>query len=205
MSETTFRALVVVVPHYRIISLNRPDGEVEILAVDPTETQPDRRRADAAHAAPRARGLGAAREGDGRAGALRRRDRFCSTARRVKDGGAVIVASDAAMFLAAGSWPSQPVARLFVTDPGGVVWADCATPGGCSATDSETVTKYFQAAAPVAGRSPPKRRRSWAWRAYRRCRSSEPVAAADRELGGHLGRVVARDHGTRGAGCCRAW
>ena len=40
MSETTFRALVVVVPHYRIISLNRPDGQVEILAVDPTETSP---------------------------------------------------------------------------------------------------------------------------------------------------------------------
>ena len=34
--------------------------------------------------------------------------------------------------------------------PGGVVWTDCATGGGCSATDSETVTKYFQADAPSA-------------------------------------------------------
>ena len=40
VAETGFRALVVVVPHYRIITLNRPDGSDDIVAVDPTEVKP---------------------------------------------------------------------------------------------------------------------------------------------------------------------
>src|SRR4029079_6762577 len=38
VAEAGLHAITVVVPHYRISSLNRPDGQVEILAVDPTET-----------------------------------------------------------------------------------------------------------------------------------------------------------------------
>ncbi|HXU07146.1 MAG TPA: ATP-binding protein [Polyangia bacterium] len=155
VSETAFRALVVVVPHYRIISLNRANGEVEILAVDPTETTPtvDALTAPMQHLA---------REvSTRRVKAIGEHARFGSRSfllygTPVRGGGAVVVASDAAMFLAAGSWPSLPVARLFVTDPAGVVWTGCATERGCSATDSATVTKYFQVPAPSAAQIPPE-------------------------------------------------
>jgi len=149
LSETTFRALAVVVPHYRIISLNRPDGEVEILAIDPTEPQPTV-EALTPHLQHLAREVSARRvKAMGEPARYGARS-FLLYGTPVKGGGAVIVASDAAMFLAAGAWPSMPLSRLFVTDPGGVVWAGCATIGGCSATDSETVTKYFQADATSA-------------------------------------------------------
>jgi len=149
VSETTFRALVVVVRHYRTISLHQPDGHVEILAVDPTETGPTV-EALTPHLQHLAREVSARRvKAMGEPARYGARS-FLLYGTPVKGGGAVIVASDAAMFLAAGAWPSLPVARLFVTDPGGVVWTGCATGGGCSATDSETVTKYFQAAAPSA-------------------------------------------------------
>ena len=154
VSETAFRALVVVVPHYRIISLNRPNGEVEILAVDPTETSPtvDALTPPMQHlsrevSTKRVKAIGEPARFGSRS--------FLLYGTPVKGGGAVVVASDAAMFLAAGMWPSQSVARLFVTDPAGVVWTNCATPGGCSATDSETVTKYFQAPAPFAAQIAP--------------------------------------------------
>src|SRR6185436_14765618 len=61
----------------------------------------------------------------------------------------VIVASDAAIFLGAVAWTPLPVARLFVTDPAGVVWADCETPGGCRATPSGTVPRRLPSVAPV--------------------------------------------------------
>jgi len=145
VQETGFRALVVVVPHYRIITLNRPDGTEEIIAVDPTEVNrtvdvltPHMQHLAREVSAKRVKALGE----PARVGARS----FLLYGTPLKDGGAIVIASDAAMFLAAGSWPSQPVARLFVTDPAGVVWADCAPPGGCRATDSETVTKYFDAA-----------------------------------------------------------
>ena len=57
-----------------------------------------------------------------------------------------MVASDAAMFLGAGSWPPLADARLFVTDPGGVEWAGCETSGGCRTIDTETVKGQFQGA-----------------------------------------------------------
>jgi signal transduction histidine kinase len=155
VAETAFRALAVVVPHYRIISLNRPDGAVEILAVDPTEIDPTvtaltppMQHLAREVSARRVKALGEPARFGARS--------FLLYGTPVKEGGAVVVASDAAMFLAAGSWPSMAVARLFVTDPAGVVWTGCSTPGGCSATDSETVTKYFQARAPSAAQIAPE-------------------------------------------------
>jgi signal transduction histidine kinase len=94
----------------------------------------------------------------------------------VKDGGALVVTSDAAMFLAAGSWPSLSAARLFVTDPGGVVWANCSTPGGCQATDSATVTKYFQGAAPSSSSLGPEAGEILGVTRAAAVRVSEPVA-----------------------------
>jgi signal transduction histidine kinase len=155
VSQAAFHALAVVVPHYRIVSLNRPDGEVEIIAVDPTETSamvdalaPHMKRLAREVSTTRVRAIGETTRYGARS--------FLMYGTPVKDGGAVVVTSDAAMFLAAGSWPSLPVARLFVTDPAGVVWAGCSTPGGCQATDSATVTKYFQAAAPSSSRLTPE-------------------------------------------------
>jgi signal transduction histidine kinase len=155
VSETGFRALVVVVPHYRIISLNKPNGEVEILAVDPTENAPTV-EALAPPMQHLAREVSSRREKTIGEPARFGSRSFLLYGTPVKGGGAVIIASDAAMFLAAGAWPAQSAARLFVTDPGGVVWAGCSTPGGCSATDSETVTKYFQATAPSAAQISPE-------------------------------------------------
>jgi signal transduction histidine kinase len=147
VSETAFRALAVVVPHYRLISLNRPNGDVEILAVDPTETTAVVEELTP-HLQHLAREVSSRRvKAMGEPARVGKRS-FLLYGTPVMNGGAVVVASDAAMFLAAGSWPSLPAARLFVTDPAGVVWTGCATPGGCSATDSATVTKYFKLPAP---------------------------------------------------------
>jgi len=154
VSETTFRALAVTVPHYRIISLNRSDGEIAILAVDPTETKPTV-DALAPHMQHLAREVAARRvKAMGEPARFGARS-FLLYGTPVKDGGAIVVASDAAMFLAAGSWPSLTAARLFVTDPAGVVWAGCSSQDGCRATDSETVTKYFQSPAPSAAQLAP--------------------------------------------------
>src|SRR5215471_447112 len=144
IAETTFRALAVVVPHYRIISLNRADGSVELLAPDPTEAPPMLAALDAPMqrlarevSTKRAKAIGKPARYGARS--------FLLYGTPVREGGAVVVTSDAAMFLGAGSWTPLPDSRLFVTDPGGVVWAGCETSGGCRATDSATVQKYFHA------------------------------------------------------------
>jgi signal transduction histidine kinase len=155
VTEAAFHAITLVVPHYRVLSLNRPDGDVEILSADPTETSatidaltPHMKRLAREVSATRVRAIGETARDGARS--------FLLYGTPIKDGRAVVVSSDAAMFLAAGSWPSLPVARLFVTDPAGVVWAGCSTPGGCQATDSATVKTYFQAAAPSASRLAPE-------------------------------------------------
>jgi signal transduction histidine kinase len=147
ISQAAFHALAVVGEPYRIVSLNGADGEVEIRAADPGEPSAivD---ALAPHMKSLAREVSTTRErAIGETARFGARS-FLLYGTPVKGGGAIVVTSDAAMFLAAGSWPSLPAARLFVTDPAGVVWAGCATPGGCRATDSATVTKYFQHPAP---------------------------------------------------------
>ena len=196
-SETTFRALAVVVPHYRTISLHRADGAIEILAVDPTETRPtvDALIPHTQHLARevanrRVKALGEPARYGARS--------FLLYGTPINDGGAIVVASDAAMFLAAGSWPSLPAAQLFVTDPGGVVWTGCATAGGCRATDSDTVTKYFEATAPSAAQVASRRRGDPGRRARRRGAGLGAGRTPDRKVGRHLGRFIARDHGERG-------
>src|SRR4029077_8452009 len=52
----------------------------------------------------------------------------------VRGGRAIVVASDAAIFLGAVAWTTLPAARMFVTDPAGVVWGRCETWGGCRPT-----------------------------------------------------------------------
>src|SRR4029077_12210413 len=60
-------------------------------------------------------------------------------------GGAGVGTSAAAICLGACSWSPLPASHLFVTDPGGVVWAGCETSGGCRATDADTVKSHPQA------------------------------------------------------------
>ena len=124
------RALAVVVAQYRAISLRRRRrASSRSLAADPTETKETidalaaRRRCELAARRRRkthAKALGApARRGD---------RSFLLYGTPVRGGGAIVVASDAAIFLGAVAWTPLPVARLFVTDPAGVVWAGCETP-----------------------------------------------------------------------------
>ncbi|MDB4983002.1 MAG: Sensor protein of zinc sigma-54-dependent two-component system, partial [Myxococcales bacterium] len=57
----------------------------------------------------------------------------------VRGGGSIVVASDAKIFLGAVAWSPLPVARLFVTDPGGLIWAGCETSRGCEVMPSDKV------------------------------------------------------------------
>jgi len=126
--ESAFRALAVVVVHYRIIALVG-DG-AEVVAIDPTEAT-----ATAGSLLPQVRRLGAATAGSGqpRLGTpVRLDDRsFLLHATPVQGGGAIVVASDAALLLRSVAWPQLAGGRLFVTDPAGIVWSGCETAGGC--------------------------------------------------------------------------
>ena len=175
VAETGFRALVVVVPHYRIISLNRADGTVEILAVDPTENDATV-QALTPHMQQLARDVSARREKTIGEPARHLARSFLLYGTPVKGGGAVVIASDAAMFLAAGSWPSLPVARMFVTDPAGVVWAGCETQKGCQAADSATVAKHFQGAVPASEQIAPDAAEILGVGRASAVRVSEPIA-----------------------------
>ena len=133
--EGAFRALAVVVPQYRTIALVDRAGSIEILAADPTETPdmvtalvPDTQRLALEVAAKNAKALGkTARYGE---------RSFLLYGTPVRGGRAIVVASDAAIFLGAVAWSPLPAARLYVTDPAGVVWGGCETSGGCRASPS---------------------------------------------------------------------
>jgi signal transduction histidine kinase len=148
--ESAFRALAVVVPQYRAITLIDSEGRTEVLAADPTET---RETIDAlAPATARLARDVAAKGGKAFAWPPRVGTRafllYGTPISGAGGGGAVIVASDAAIFLGAVAWTPLPAARLFVTDPAGVVWADCAMPGGCRALSSDKVPDTLPRAAP---------------------------------------------------------
>jgi signal transduction histidine kinase len=136
--ESAFRALAVVVPQYRAITLVAPDGRPEVVAADPTESAAtvDALAPETARLARQvARQSGKAFSWPARVGGRS----FLLYGTPVKGGSAVVVACDAAIFLGAVAWTPLPVARLFVTDPAGVVWAGCETPGGCRAVDAAEV------------------------------------------------------------------
>ena len=135
---TAFQALATVVPQYRAIGLFEADGTLDVLAVDPTETRPTIE----ALAAPSR--LLAIEVSSRKAQALAR------SATRFEDrafvlygtpvgegGGAVVVASDVALFLGGMAWSPVPSARLIVRDPAGTAWAGCETSRGCRAAAAE--------------------------------------------------------------------
>jgi signal transduction histidine kinase len=136
--EGAFHALAVVVPQYRTIAFVDADGSVQVLATDPTESQETiaallqptlqlAREVSLKHK----RALGApARFGE---------RSFLLYGTPVRGGGSIVIASDAKIFLGAVAWTPRPVARLFVTDPGGLIWAGCETPKGCEVAPSDKV------------------------------------------------------------------
>jgi signal transduction histidine kinase len=65
----------------------------------------------------------------------------------VTGGGAIVVASDAALLLRSVAWPQLPATRLFVTDPSGVIWSGCETSAGCRVAEKDVVPGYVSAAA----------------------------------------------------------
>jgi two-component system sensor histidine kinase HydH len=130
--EAAFRALAVVVAQYRTIALVAPDGTFQVSAVDPTETagtvaalKPDMRQLALEVSSRHAQALGKPTRVDTRS--------FLLYGRPVSGGRAIVIASDAATFLGAVAWTPLAAARLFVTDPGGTVWAGCETAAGCHA------------------------------------------------------------------------
>jgi two-component system sensor histidine kinase HydH len=143
--DSAFRALAVVVAQYRTIALVDSTGSMEVLAKDPSET-PD--TVEALVAPTRRLALEVVEK---HAKALGQTARYGSRSfllygTPVGGGRAIVVASDAAIFLGAVAWTPLPSARLFVTDPAGVVWAGCETANGCRATAAATVQEHLDVA-----------------------------------------------------------
>jgi two-component system sensor histidine kinase HydH len=143
--ESAFRALAFVVAQYRIIALIDSTGSLQVLAEDPTETpdtvealMPDTRRLALEVVAKHTNALGQTARYGTRS--------FLLYGTPVRGGRAIVVASDAAIFLGAVAWTPLPSARLFVTDPAGVVWAGCETSNGCRSTASATVQDHLDLA-----------------------------------------------------------
>ena len=143
---SAFQALAVVVPQYRTITLFGRDGSLDVQAVDPTENAatveellPFNRSLAAEVTRTRDRTLGkpAARLGE-RA--------FLLYGLPVKSGGAIVVASDVAIFLNATTWTPPPTARLYVTDPAGTIWSGCETSAGCRTSGDDPVHHYLRTA-----------------------------------------------------------
>jgi signal transduction histidine kinase len=64
---------------------------------------------------------------------------FLLYATPVASGGAIVVASDAALLLRTVAWPQVPFGRMFVTDPAGVTWSGCETTGGCRLAEAHVI------------------------------------------------------------------
>lgn len=153
--EAAFRAMAIVVAQYRTIALVGQDGSFPVLAVDPTETaatvaalKPDMARLAQEVSSRRAQALGK----PARVGARS----FLLYGKPVSGGRAIVVASDAAIFLGAVAWSPLPGARLFVTDPAGVVWAGCETPAGCQDHGPDKLPDDLQIGPPAARQMGPR-------------------------------------------------
>jgi two-component system, NtrC family, sensor histidine kinase HydH len=147
--EAAFRALAVVVSQYRAIALVNADGTLEVMASAPAETAatvaaliPYTRRLATEVSSKGAQALGE----PARLGARS----FLLYGKPVSGGRAIVVASDAAVFLGAVAWTPLPDARLFVTDPAGAVWSGCETAAGCRETTAAAVQGEAQIEPPQA-------------------------------------------------------
>jgi len=143
-----FQALATVVPQYRTICLFDSDGSPDVVAGDPTEKQPT---IEALVAAGRRLAITVSTSGVKALArpATRYGERsFLLYGTPVRGGGAVVVASDAAVFLGGTTWTPLAGARLYVTDPAGTVWAGCETKPGCRVTAAETTPAFLSSPVP---------------------------------------------------------
>ena len=144
--ESAFRALAVVVVHYRVIALVSRDGSPR-RAGDRSDREP----ATAETSWPTWSSWGRPRlpRGRGTLGAPARfgARSFLIYATPRAGGGAIVVASDAALLLRSVAWPQLPAARLFVTDPSGVIWSGCENVRRLSVADARS----FRATSAAAG------------------------------------------------------
>jgi signal transduction histidine kinase len=134
--ESAFHALAVVVPQYRVVALVDATGAIDVMGLDPTETSAMREAL-----MPPTRRLGQEVSARG-VKALGKTERFGERSfflygAPIREGRAIVVASDAAIFLGAVAWTPLASARLFVTDPAGVTWGGCETTLGCHATGAK--------------------------------------------------------------------
>ena len=149
---SAFRALAVVVSQYRAIAMVDRSGEFEVLAVDPTEL-PATVDALSPHIRDFAREVVA--RGSKAVGRTVRHDgrSFLLYGTPVSGDRTIVVASDAAIFLGAVPWSPVPAARLFVTDPAGVVWAGCETPRGCRESSGDEDAHVDRPVTPIRSRN----------------------------------------------------
>jgi signal transduction histidine kinase len=145
--ESAFRALAVVVPQYRAIALVGPAGDFQVLASDPSETpdavaalQPPAQRLAREVSSRHVKALGQTARYGARS--------FLLYGTPVRGGRAIVVASDAAIFLGGVAWSELPAARLFVTDPAGVIWAGCETSRHCRETTAGAVQDSLEIETP---------------------------------------------------------
>jgi len=145
--EGAFHALAVVVAQYRAITFVDEDGSIQVLAADPTESpetiaalMPSTLQLAGEVSLKRKRALGRPERHGERS--------FLLYGTPVRGGGAIVVASDAKIFLGAVAWTPLPKARLFVTDPAGLIWAGCETPKGCEVTASDELPSTLPVSTP---------------------------------------------------------
>jgi signal transduction histidine kinase len=139
-----FQALANEVVPYRSIALYRPDGSLDVMALNANEIASTgeallefSRALAPSVTQSRARTLGPAVHHGDRA--------FFLYGAPVRSWGALVVAIDVA-FLAPAASMLPAHARYFVTDPSGVVWAGCGAAGGCRAMDTSTVPQIVRVA-----------------------------------------------------------
>ncbi|HEY8927255.1 MAG TPA: ATP-binding protein [Polyangia bacterium] len=150
--QSAFRSMAAVVPQYRVVALVNDEGIIDVVGVAPAETP-----SVAAALMPATRRFGQD-VGDRRAKAFGQTERLGSRSfflygTPVSHGRAIVIASDVAVFLGAVAWTPLPSARLFVTDPAGVIWGGCEMSVGCHVTDAKTVENELPSRRTRGGRS----------------------------------------------------
>lgn len=128
--ESAFRALAVVVDPYRLIALVWPDGELGVVAPDPTEAPATIASLESATLAFAKRISARNKAVLGEPFAYQNRW-FFLFGTPVRGGGALVIASDEKIFM--GTVAGTPLlgARLLVRDAAGMLWSGCEVPGQC--------------------------------------------------------------------------
>jgi len=150
--QSAFRSMAAVVPQYRVVALVNNEGIIDVVGVAPAETpsvaaalMPATRRFGQDVGARRAKAFGQTERLGSRS--------FFLYGTPVSNGRGIVIASDVAVFLGAVAWTPLPSARLFVTDPAGVIWGGCEMSVGCHVTEVKTVDNELPSRRTRGGRA----------------------------------------------------